>query len=137
MSEISSKNYSWSNLQVVALGRKYQGITGVRYKRNVDLEEVYGAGDEPMDIAEGNKSYEGEITLLQSELEAMQRAGAFDSGANGVDIIHAYVPKDGTPITTDIVVGAKFSGVEKALAQNDKKMEVTLPYKALGIQYGV
>ncbi len=135
----NSKEYSWSNLEVVALGRKFLGIRGIEYKPAREKEAVYGAGDKPMGIQYGNKSYDGTLTLMQSELEAMIRF-ARQNGYDDItdfefDIVVAYVPKGGGPVVVDVVKFASISEVSKNLRQNDKFMEIALPFIALGVEY--
>ncbi len=136
----NSKEYSWADVEIQMQGRKVVGARGVKYKTSQEKEAIYGSGNEPKAIARGNKSYEGEIELLQSELEALTATAG--SGADIVDIVPfdiivAYAPKDGGAITTDIIQFAEFTEVEKGMKQGDKNMEVTLPFIALGIQKNV
>jgi hypothetical protein len=136
----NSKEYEWADVEVVMLGRPVTGIRGVTYKETQEKEVVYARGNKPRAIQKGNKSYEGSITLLQSELEAIQAAVGKGKSLNDIppfDIVVAYVPNDGSPIITDIIKNAEFNEVEKSLKQNDKFMEVTLPIIALGVEYNV
>lgn len=136
----NSKEYSWSDVEIQMKGRKVIGARGVKYKTSQEKEAVYGAGNEPKTIARGNKSYEGELVVLQSELEALTET--YGEGADVVDIapfdiIVAYAPKNGGAITTDIIQLAEFTEVEKGMVQGDKNMEITLPFISLGIQKNV
>lgn len=135
----NSKQYAWSNLEVVALGRKFLGIRAIEYKPNREKEPVYGAGDEPQGIQYGNKSYSGTLTLLQSELEAMTRLAKQNGYADVTDfefdVVVAYVPKGGGPVVTDVVKYVSISEIPKGMRQNDKFMEIPLPFIALGIEY--
>jgi hypothetical protein len=129
----------WSNVQVVMLGRPVTGLRGVEYKTSREKEAVYGAGDEPQGIQYGNKKYEGTITLLQSELEALTRF-AKANGYNDItdvdfDVVVAYVPQTGEPIVTDTIKFASITEILKNLKQGDKFMEVALPFIALGVKY--
>lgn len=136
----NSQEYDWSNVEVVMLGRPVTGIRGVSYKASQEKEVIYGRGNKPRAIQKGNKSYEGTITLLQSELEAMLLT--VQKGQNVVDIpafdiVVAYVPEGGGDIVTDIIKNVELTEVEKSFSQNDKFMEVELPFIALDIQYSV
>lgn len=135
----NSKQYAWANVEVVALGRKITGLRGIEYKSSREKELVYGAGDKPQGIQYGNKSYDGTITLLQSEMEALARF-AKQSGFDDItdvefDIVCAYVPKGGGPIVTDVVKFASITEIPKVMRQNDKFMEVALPFIALDVEY--
>ena len=136
----NSREYSWSDVEIQMQGRKVVGARGVKYKTSQEKEAVYGLGNEPRTIARGNKSYDGELVVLQSELEALTRTAG--DGADVVDIaafdiVVAYAPKNGGAITTDIIQLAEFTEVEKEMKQGDKNMEITLPFIALGIKKNV
>lgn len=135
----NSKQYAWANVEVVALGRKITGLRGIEYKSSREKELVYGAGDKPQGIQHGNKSYAGTLTLLQSEMEAMARfareAGFDDITDVEFDVVVAYVPKGGGPIVTDVVKFVSITEIPKAMRQNDKFMEVALPFIALEVEY--
>ena len=73
-------------------------------------------------------SYEGKISIWQSELEAMTRdATNKNILALSFDIVVAYVPNDGGQIVTDILKGVEFTEVKKGMNQGDKNMIVELP----------
>ncbi len=131
--------YDWADVEIQFLGRKIVGARGVKYKTEMEKEEIFGAGREPLAIGRGNKKYSGELTILQSELEVLQKAvgAATILDIPDFDIVVSYAPKDGGPIVTDIIRGAQFTEVEKGMSQGDKQMEVTLPFIALGIDYNV
>lgn len=135
----NSKQYSWADLQIVALGRKFLGLRAIEYKAEREKEQVYGAGDKPQGIQYGNKTYNGTVTILQSELEALTRF-ARQNGYDDItdfefDIVVAYIPKGGGPIVTDVVKFASITETPKNLRQNDKFMEIALPFIALDIEY--
>ena len=135
----NSAEYSFSDVNVVLMGRPIGGLRGIKYKVSQEKELLYGAGQEPRAALRGNKSYEGEVTVLQSELEAMLRAagtGRDVTDLRGIDIVVVYAPEEGLPLVTDIVQGVEFKEVEKGLKQGDKFAEISLPFLALGIQYG-
>ena len=136
----NSKEYSWSSIEIVMLGRPVTGIRGITYKASQEKEVIYGRGNKPRAIQHGNKSYEGTISLLQSELEALLLAAGKGKDITDIpafDIVVAYVPETPGGIITDIIKNVEFSEIEKALKQGDKFMEIDLPFIALGIEYSV
>jgi hypothetical protein len=140
MATYNSAEYSWCDIELVLQGRKITGLRGISYKTSQEKEHIFGAGSEPVAIGRGNKKYEGEITLLQSEYEALVRAagrGKDVTDLRGMDIVIAYVPQDGGQIVTDIVKYAEFTESEKGWKQGDKYIEVKLPFLALGIEKNV
>jgi len=54
-------------------GRILIGVTEVEYTEKREKDLLYGRGCKPHGIVSGNRSYEGKISLWQSELEAMTR----------------------------------------------------------------
>lgn len=136
----NSAEYSWADLQLVTSGRKITGARAVKFKTMQDKEVIRAAGNEPRGFGYGDKSYEGELTLLQSEVEALlEAAGAGNdiTDIHGTNIIVAFVPKLGGRIKTHIIEYVEFGEFEMALKTNDKFMEVNLPFKALKISYNV
>lgn len=132
----NSQEYSWAQVTVVLLGRPLTGIQGVKYKTTQEKTPIYGRGDKPVAIQRGNKSYEGEIKVLQSELEALTKAAGAGNDIQdleGFDITIAYVSKTGV-IVTDVVKGAEFTEVDKGIDQGATNMEITLPFIALDVE---
>ncbi len=126
----SSKQYGWKDLSIVLGGRIIEGVTEVEYTKKLATDFLYGRGNDPHDIVEGNNEYEGKITIWQSELEAMTR----DAPSNDItklrpDIIVSYIEESGGQTVTDILKNVKFSEYKKALKQGDKNMLVELPFK--------
>ena len=64
-----SREYEWADLTFVLGGKDITGFRAIKYGEKQDKDLVYGKGNKPLKIQKGNKSYSGEITLLQSEFE--------------------------------------------------------------------
>lgn len=125
----SSKQYKWSDISVVVGGRILEGITAVEYTKKREKDFLYGRGDDPHEIVGGNNSYEGKLSLWQSEVEAMIRdAPNKDILKLEIEIIVAYVPEDGGQIVTDILKKVQFTETKKGMSQGDKNMIVELPF---------
>jgi hypothetical protein len=141
MSEFNTKEFAWHNTEVSYLGRKITGIRGVKYKTSKDKEAMYARGNKPHSIQHGNKSYEGEVKLLQSEIEALNKA-AKDRGYDdltdiSINIAVAYVPKNLTEsakISTRKIIGVDITEYEEGMEQGDKFAEISLPFLALDIK---
>ena len=130
-----SNQYSWVDIEIFMGGKKVAGVREIKYKESIETEAIYGSGNQPLSIGAGNKSYEGEIKLLQSEAEALQAStGSSILDIDGLDIVVSYAPKKGGILVTDVVQRARFTEIEKGMAQGDKFMEVSLPFVALGIK---
>ena len=132
----NSKEYEWADVTVVMAGRDVTGIRGVSYTSSQEKEALYAKGNKPHGIQRGNKSYEGSIRILQSELDALNAAAGGDVLDVNFNIIVAYGnPSRGDVIRTDLLSGVEITSVPKGLNQNDKFMEIELPIVALDIVY--
>lgn len=128
MATFSSKQYAWCDITIAYGGRILEGVTEVEYTEKKEKDFLYGRGCKPHAIVGGNVSYEGKISVWQSELEAMIR-DAKDNNILGLsfNIVITYVPKDGGEIVVDTLKGSQFTEMKKALSQGDKNMIVELP----------
>jgi len=136
----NSKQFAWANIRIVLFGRVVLGIRSVKYSVKQEKEAVYGMGDKPHSIQSGNKTFEGEIGLLQSELEAIQRAAGTGFDVTDIppfDIQISYVDNSSGVIISDTIKFAEFTENEKGMSQGDKFMEITLPFVALDVQYNI
>ncbi|MDO5608257.1 MAG: hypothetical protein Q4G08_07380 [Capnocytophaga sp.] len=135
MSTFSSKQYAWCDISIAFGGRIVNGVTEVEYTEKKEKEFLYGRGCKPHGIVGGNVSYEGKISLWQSELEAMTRDATEQNILRlSFDIVIAYVPKDGGQMVTDVLKGVEFSEVKKGIKQGDKNMIVELPIMFLDVK---
>lgn len=137
--DFNTAEFAWKDIEVVMLGRPIVRLLEVKYKVTKETKEIYGRGQNPLGIQEGNKKYEGEIKIGQSELEALiNKAQQITPGGDPTDLPQFNVAisyeKNGI-LRTDILIGVKLQEFEKGMKQGDSDMEVTLPIKCLGIQY--
>ena len=131
----NSKEYAWSNVEIAMHGRILTRVRGVKYTAKKDKEAVHGRGEDPFAIQSGNKTYEGELMLLQSELEAIQRQldpNDDITDMDGFNITVAYRPKNGGAVVTHILKAAEFTEDVREIKQGDKFQELTLPILFLG-----
>lgn len=126
---VNTREYEWSDVSVVMAGRLITGLRGVKYSSKQEKELLHAKGNKPHSIQRGNKTYDGEITLLQSEYEAMKQASGGDILDVSVDIVAAYGnPSAGDVVTTDVLVGVEFTEDNTEWKQGDKFQEKTLPF---------
>jgi len=126
----NSKEYSWAEVQVVMLGRPVTRIRGIKYGVKKEKEYLHARGENPHSIQSGNKTYEGEITLLQSELEAMQAQLSSTEDLTDMDafsITVAYVPKNNAQVVVHILKAVEFTEDMREMQQGDKFQEIALP----------
>lgn len=127
----NSREYEWADITVILGGRDLTGIRSVKYKESAEKEAVYAKGRRPHSIQVGNFAYEGEIGLLQSELEALTKSGNGSVLSLSLDLEVSYYANG--VLKTDRIEGLQFTDVERASTQGDKFMEVTLPFIALNV----
>lgn len=128
-----SRQYEWADVTLVLGGKDITGIRGIKYTAKQEKEVIYGKGNQPVSIQKGNKSVEGELTLLQSEVETLiansKTASVLDLQ---VDAVICYgSPSAGDVMITDAIQGIQFTEEPKEIKQGDKNMEITLPFIAL------
>ena len=106
-----------------------------------ETEELYGAGNDPIDIQAGNRKYSGSLKVLKGAFEginlAVQAVGykdILDAPASAISIVAVYKPSGSRVLQTDTLLACKFEKYEKGMDQGDKMMEIELPFKFLSIK---
>lgn len=126
-----SKDCEWADMTVMFAGSPLTKIRGLKYKASKDKQLLHAAGDEPISIQSGNRTYEGQIKVLKGAIDDMNRA-AIAAGGDDIldmrfDIVITYKPKGTRPLQTDTLVGVEVKDFEKGWEQGAKNMDVTLP----------
>lgn len=129
----NSRQYEWSDIGIFMAGKIVVGIRSVKYTEKTDKEVLYAKGNTGHSIQTGNVSYDGEITLTQSEYESL-RAIAPEGKVSRLtlDIVVSY-GQFGDVVITDKIKSASFTEAAKELKQGDKFMEIKLPFIALDV----
>jgi hypothetical protein len=136
----STKECAWSHVSVTILTRKIVGLRGFEFKKTIEKEHLYAAGDSPIDIQSGNKKYEGSLKLLKFEVDMLNDA-ALAAGYNDIlEVPHHLITitcdyrKNATdPKRTITVSGVAFTELSRAMEQNAKMSEISLPLIAMNI----
>lgn len=136
----NSSEYTFCDLSVVALGRTIGGLRGIEYSSKKTKEVLYGAGNKGRGIQHGKREYEGTLTILQSELTALDFA-AVESGREDCldfdfDIIVTYASPEGI-VSVDRIVCASITEAKKGLKEGDMNMEIALPFIALDVKKNI
>lgn len=115
---INGKEYDWGTIKIIMWGRPVVGATGVDYKLAKAKEALYAAGRYAKGIQHGQRAASGTLTLLQSEIIAMNRAarekGYKDILDVDVDILISYIPEDSTAITSTRSSAPRFRNSPRA-----------------------
>lgn len=140
MASFNTKEFSWIDVNVVLLGKPVTGLRGIEYKSKRQKEALFATGKKARGIQQGKKEYEGTITVLQSELIAMQ-AAAKQSGYDDItdlefDIIVSYLSESGV-VQADKVVNASVTEAPNSIKEGDLYSEHALPFIACDIEYNV
>lgn len=124
----NSRQYEFTDITVFMGNRDVAALRSIKYSAKQEKEAVYGKGNMPLSIQKGNKSFEGEIGLLQSELEALTLVGGGSVLDLELTIIITYGnPVKGDAIVSEKLIGCQFTEEPRELKQGDKFMEVSLP----------
>ncbi len=125
----NSSQYEWADITVFAGGRDITGIRSIKYSTKQEKELLHGKGNNPLSIQKGNKTNEGEIGLLQSELEALEVAAGGSILDLELNVVVTYGnPSKGDAVKTDQLIGVQFTEDPRELKQGDKFMEITVPF---------
>lgn len=140
MASFNTKEYAWIDVNVVLLGKPVAGLRGIEYKSKRSKEALFATGKKARGIQLGKKEYEGTITVLQSELIAMQ-AAAKNAGYDDItdlefDIIVSYISASGV-VQTDKVVNASVTEAPNSIKEGDLYSEHALPFIACDVEYNV
>lgn len=140
MATFNSKEYGWTNVTVVLLGKPVEGIRGIEYKSKRAKELLFASGKKARGIQMGKKEYEGTITVLQSELIALQKAakakGYDDVTDLEFDVIVSYISESGV-VQTDKIVNASITEAPNSIKEGDLYSEHALPFIACDVEYNV
>lgn len=138
--EFNTKDCAWSQITLTLLGRKITGLRGFEVKKSIEKEHVYASGNEPVDIQEGNKKYEGNLKILKYEVDLLNDAALVAGFADVTEVPHTLISctvefkknlVDKIRIIS--VPGVAFTELSIAMEQNAKMTEVTLPFLAMRI----
>ena len=132
--------YAAKHVKIALLGREVTA-TDISYEVETKVEPYHALGNQnPIGETTADSTYKGEIAILQSELEAMQRtlpAGKNITDIAAFDIVVLY-KEEGNPIfVTDILRGCRFKSLKKGMKKGDNMMEVKIPLYINSIDYNV
>lgn len=134
------QQFAWKEFSVMVDGFPLITIQDAEYTTDKDIEEIYGAGDDPQFLAEGNKKYSGSIEVLQSDYETLvataKTRGLDDVTDLEVDLLFSFIPQNATQLNKTVVdraSGVKFTKSGKKISQG-KGAKISLPWKCLKIK---
>lgn len=138
---ITSDECAWSRFEIKILGRTIKGLRGFGFKKEIEKEHLYGAGDEAIDIQSGNKKSSGSLKVLGFEADMMNKAARTAGFEDITEVPHeaivitcAFKKRLIDPVSTYIANGVAFTEAGTDLEQNAKFREITLPYLAMNVK---
>tara|TARA_R110000744_G_scaffold234152_1_gene352046 strand:- start:50 stop:514 length:465 start_codon:yes stop_codon:yes gene_type:complete len=140
-----SVEYGWSHIQVLINNVPLSGIVGLDYEETTDTQNVYGASNLPIARSFTNHEFTGTLTLLNSEISALQDAARLQGIGSGdytsllpFTIIVSYIPTtggEGLP-RVDILEEVQFNSNSRGMSQNDPTIETSIDLIIGSIQWG-
>lgn len=137
---IRSSEYAWHHSNIKILDRTLTGVTAWEFKKEVEKEAMYGAGQTAIDIQEGAEKCSGSITVWGFELDKLQQTAQIAGYGDILHIPHELIVVTvsmrktlADPITTIVARGVSFTENVDSLSQGDKKRECPLPFICLDI----
>jgi hypothetical protein len=132
---VNTREYEFADITIVLGGRMITGFRGLKYSIKHEKELLYGKGNRPMSIQKGNVSYEGELTVTQSELETLTASGGGSILNMSLDAVVCYGnPSKGDVMITDKLSGIQFTEDGREIKQGDKFIEMSLPFICINIE---
>lgn len=126
---VNTREYEWADISLIVAGRDIKGFRGVKYSEKQEKEAVHAKGNRPHCIQSGNITYEGELTLLQSEYETLRLAMGGSILSGSLSMVVAYGnPSKGDVMVTDVLSGCEFTEDGTEWKQGDKFQEKSLPF---------
>ena len=124
---INGREYGWADIQCVIASVPVTGITAIKYETEMEKENIYGAGRNPVSRGYGRNKATASITLLSGTIMALQ-----SSAKNGqleriapFPITVCYQPEAG-PIVTHILKNCEFKKTTFDWKEGDMSKEIEL-----------
>lgn len=135
-----TSEFAWQHTTVKLLGATLIGINGWSFNKKFDKEVLYGAGNEPIDIQEGNKSYDLNIDLKKYEVDKLNDAALAAGYEDITEVPHtaitvttSFKKTEADKTRTIVATGVSFTSLPQGMKQGAKEMEVSLPAIAMKI----
>jgi len=127
---INGVQHSWATIKVLIAGVPTIGITAINYDDKQDIENVYGAGQNPVGRGYGRITPTASVTLLRDEIESIRNAsptGRLQDLAP-FDIVVAFIPIGGAKKANHVIKNCQFldDGVEAKEGDTSNSMQLNL-----------
>ena len=136
---VNGEEYAWEDVQITVQGKSIPltGVKAIEWGTTKVHENIYGRGNLPVARGRGKKEFkEGTITLLQSEVLAMEAALPPDKSLvdrDAFSITVAFAPEIG-PKTVYKLMGCRCTDDPRKIGGEDTHMEVELKFLPFSIK---
>lgn len=133
------REQAWGEVRITLFGALLTLNRGFKYDSSQETSHLHAMGNQPISVQTGNKTYTGEVKILKSQYDALlskaRAMGYFDvSDLPPTDILVVYLPKGDKQMLTDKLEGVQFEKAEVGADQGAQYIDITLPFKFLGIK---
>lgn len=134
------KAYEWADVQILFDGGTVPvvGTKKIAYTAERDHQNIHGKGAAPVEYIKGQKNFSGDVTLLQSAVEALQ--SVIPAGKDITDMVYnltvSYAPEGGQ-VKTDRLEAVRFTSVPKDIGADNPYMEINMPMVIGNIKYNI
>ncbi|MPS74010.1 MAG: hypothetical protein E2590_12820 [Chryseobacterium sp.] len=124
---INGREYGWADIVVNIGGVPVTGIRAIKYDEEMEKENIYGAGRNPVSRGYGRVKSTASITLLMGTVMALKAAAPKGQlfRINPFPITVSYQP-DGGAIVTHILKNAEFKKTTFDWKEGDMSKEIEL-----------
>lgn len=133
---INGHSREWADIQLsIAGGLPMVGITEINYSYTRNIQNIYGAGSEPVSVGYGAKAYDGSITLKMEEVDNLL-AIAPNKDLTQIPSFSISVSWLDTEnnIKVDVLKNVKFGNYEVKTKAGDTSTDVNIKLIFAGIE---
>ncbi len=126
---INGVEYGWASITVNIAGVPEVGIVAIEYTDKQAMENIYGAGQNPIARGYGRIEPSASITLLRSAIESIRSASTTGrlQDIAPFDIVVAFANQGNPKVIKHVIKNCQFTEDSFSGKSDDLKFETTLP----------
>ena len=132
-----TKDFEWKDITVTIGGAKVNKLRNIKFKTAQEKDYLHGAGDDPLSIQSGNRTYPGTIEITAIALRDLNAAAIAAGGRDALDlkfdVVVSYRAAVNRPLLLRTLIGVELEEFEEGMAQGEKFSTISLPFKALKV----
>lgn len=124
---INGQAYAWSQIKMNTRGVVIAGVSNINYSDEQEMEDGYGAGNNPVRRGYGKYKAEATITLHMEELEGLAQSSPTGriQDLPEDDIVVSFLPVGGV-IVNHTIHNARFKNNGREMAEGDMMFETEI-----------